>query len=248
MPSFHWPRTSIHENMWNSKSCPEGLPHRKNGAMASRQTPANTNAREIGFLSKWPLAYLKPLISCRDAACRVSTGGRALRRRDEQFYCIRKFSEKLTGAKSFRRDIEVICDQRFFIQRITGPQQFQEWILGVGSVPGLVEVNGVGDERARRSFQLRSSAGLAGKKFDEVADALALLFCPGREFDAHAMSRVHDPDQTFGVNLHSSGAQAQVNGGGLRERRFCLHIAAAQTQVRQFTLAGGVGFFGQSIV
>src|SRR6266849_82191 len=103
MPSFHWPRTSIHENMWNSKSCPEGLPHRKNGAMASRQTPANTNAREIGFLSKWPLAYLKPLISCRDAACRVSTGGRALRRRDEQFYCIRKFSEKLTGAKSFRR-------------------------------------------------------------------------------------------------------------------------------------------------
>jgi len=71
--------------------------------MASRQTPANTNAREIGFLSKWPLAYLKPLISCRDAACRVSTGGRALRRRDEQFYCIRKFSEKLTGAKSFRR-------------------------------------------------------------------------------------------------------------------------------------------------
>src|SRR6266852_2034307 len=102
MPSFHWPLTSIHENMWNSKSCPEGLPHRKIGAMASRQTPANTNAREIGFLSKWPLAYLKPLISCRDAACRVSTGGRALRR-DEQFCCIRKFSEKLTGAKSFRR-------------------------------------------------------------------------------------------------------------------------------------------------
>jgi hypothetical protein len=43
--------------MWNSKSWPEGLPHQKNGVMATRQAPANTTAREIGFLSKLPLAY-----------------------------------------------------------------------------------------------------------------------------------------------------------------------------------------------
>ncbi len=56
--------------MWNSKSCPEGLPHQKNGAMASRQTPANSNAREIGVLSS--LSFT--LMLCRDAACRVSRG------------------------------------------------------------------------------------------------------------------------------------------------------------------------------
>jgi hypothetical protein len=65
--------------MWNSKSCPDGLPRQKNGAMASRQALASTNAREIGFLSKGPLAYFN---FSRDAACRVfcrgklrSTGG-----------------------------------------------------------------------------------------------------------------------------------------------------------------------------
>src|SRR5713226_9497044 len=267
MPSFHWPSTSIHENMWNSKSCPEGLPHRKNGAMASRQAPANSNAREIGFLGKWPLAYLKPLISRRDAACRVSkpwsagrprpagqarrpsllpssetgqapisTGRRACGER-RAILLHRKILGKLTGAKSFRRvsrgivrsidgtDHRGLCrhqrrgvdlvpgfywisflgsrarlgkcllgdvhgltlrrsalalefgEKRFFLQRISGPQQFQERILGVGSVAaGLVEVDGVGDERTRGSFQLRSSAGPAGKEFDEVADALALPF------------------------------------------------------------------------
>ena len=62
------------------------------------------------------------------------------------------------------------------------------------------------------------------------------------------MSGMHDPHQTFGVNLHASGAQAQVDGGGLRERRFGLHVASAQTQVSQFALADRVGFLGQSIV
>jgi len=38
--------------MWNSKSCPDGLPRQKNGVMASKQAPASTNAREIGVLSK----------------------------------------------------------------------------------------------------------------------------------------------------------------------------------------------------
>src|SRR5260370_2948382 len=70
MPCFHWPRTCIHENMWNSKSCPEGLPHQKDGAVASRQTPANSNAREIGVLSS--LSFT--LMLCRDAGCRVSRG------------------------------------------------------------------------------------------------------------------------------------------------------------------------------
>jgi hypothetical protein len=41
--------------MWKSKSCPEGLPQQKNGAMASRQAPARTSAREIGLLSNWDL-------------------------------------------------------------------------------------------------------------------------------------------------------------------------------------------------
>src|SRR5712671_4213858 len=68
MPSLHWPRTSIQENMWNSKSCPDGLPRQKNGVMASRQTPASANAREIGFLSKGSLAYFN---FRRDAACRI---------------------------------------------------------------------------------------------------------------------------------------------------------------------------------
>src|SRR6266700_2538380 len=35
MPCFHCPSTSIQENKWNSKSCPEGLPLRKNGTMTA---------------------------------------------------------------------------------------------------------------------------------------------------------------------------------------------------------------------
>ncbi len=86
-------------------------------------------------------------------------------------------------------------------------------VVGFGlGVRGLVEVGGVGDERTGRNFQLRSSAGLAGEKLDEVADALALLFGHGGEFDAHAMSGMHDADQPFGVNLHAGGAQAEIDG------------------------------------
>ena len=58
--------------MWNSKSWPDGMPHQKNGMTASRQAPASTNAREIGFLSKGPLAYFN---FRRDAACRVCFRG-----------------------------------------------------------------------------------------------------------------------------------------------------------------------------
>src|SRR5262249_51843730 len=50
MPSFHWPRTSIHENMWNSKSWPEGDPYQKKGVMARNETTAITVTREMEVL------------------------------------------------------------------------------------------------------------------------------------------------------------------------------------------------------
>ena len=59
---------------------------------------------------------------------------------------------------------------------------------------------------------MRSGARLAGEELDELADALALLLCAGGKFNAHATSGMHDPDQTFSVNLHPGGAQAQVDG------------------------------------
>src|SRR5271167_1419743 len=79
MPCFHWPRISIHENMWNSKSCPEGLPHQKNGAIASRQAQDKNKARGIGFSSNSSEPCTDPLsaakrISRRVAACRVFCG------------------------------------------------------------------------------------------------------------------------------------------------------------------------------
>ena len=89
---------------------------------------------------------------------------------------------------------------------------------------------------------------MAGEELDELADAFALIFRAGGKFNAHAMAGMHDPDQTFGVNLHPGGAQAQIDGGGLRERRFGLHVAAAQTKIRQFAWRDRVGFFGHSIV
>ncbi len=58
--------------MWNSKSCPDGLPRQKNGVIASRQAPASTRPREIGFLSKWSLAYFN---FRKDAACGFSFRG-----------------------------------------------------------------------------------------------------------------------------------------------------------------------------
>src|SRR5258707_1762694 len=101
MPSFHCLTTSIHENMWNSKSWPEGLPHQKNGVMASRQMPASSNTREIELLGKWSLAYLKLRISRRDVVCRVSFhrgDGQAASLQvgsaaQSKFHCIRKFLE-----------------------------------------------------------------------------------------------------------------------------------------------------------
>src|SRR5208282_5447219 len=99
MPWFHWPRTSIHENMWNSKSCPDGFPHQKNGAIASSQTPASSNAREIGVLSS--LSFT--LMLCRDAACRVSRvygDGASPVSTDRAILLHWKILGKLTEAKS----------------------------------------------------------------------------------------------------------------------------------------------------
>jgi hypothetical protein len=36
MPSFHWWTTSIHEKTWNSKSCPDGFPRKKNGTTTAK--------------------------------------------------------------------------------------------------------------------------------------------------------------------------------------------------------------------
>jgi hypothetical protein len=43
IPSFHWPSTSIHEFMWNSKSWPDGIPRKKKG-----NTITNAVAMMIG--------------------------------------------------------------------------------------------------------------------------------------------------------------------------------------------------------
>src|ERR1022692_3709341 len=70
--------------MWNSKSCPEGVPHQKNGVMARKQAVASRKARVIGLVGNlrftvcWCTARTlrfpvkRPLISRRDVACRVS--------------------------------------------------------------------------------------------------------------------------------------------------------------------------------
>src|SRR5882724_295589 len=52
MPCFHWPSTSIHENMWNSKSCPEGDPYQKNGVMARKETAPSARTRTIAILDE----------------------------------------------------------------------------------------------------------------------------------------------------------------------------------------------------
>src|SRR5208282_378909 len=118
MPCFHWPSTSIHENMWNSKSCPEGLPRQKNGVMAARQQPASTNARETGLLSnlhypqtdtlrkseRWirSSSCIRHPVETRLAASPVSPEtGQATSLHAEQFYCIRKILDKLTAPKLF---------------------------------------------------------------------------------------------------------------------------------------------------
>src|ERR1019366_4111610 len=110
MPCFHWPRTSIHEYMWNSKSWPDGLPHQKNGAMDSRQTPASSNAREIRVLSS--LSFT--LMLCRDAAWRVSHGrdGASPVSTDRAILLHWKILVKLTEAKAFSENGDVVSDQR----------------------------------------------------------------------------------------------------------------------------------------
>src|SRR5450432_3967906 len=40
MPCFHCARTSSHEKQWNSKSCPEGLPLKKNGISTAKAAAA----------------------------------------------------------------------------------------------------------------------------------------------------------------------------------------------------------------
>ncbi len=96
--------------MWNSKSCPEGLPHQKNGMIASRQTPASSNAREIGVLSS--LSFT--LMLCRDAACRVSRGrdGGSPVSADRAILLHGKILGRLTEAKSFSKNGDVVSDQR----------------------------------------------------------------------------------------------------------------------------------------
>src|SRR5437867_6265723 len=53
MPCFHCPSTSIQENKWNSKSCPEGLPLRKNGTMTANAAAMmmSTGNRKSGLAS-----------------------------------------------------------------------------------------------------------------------------------------------------------------------------------------------------
>src|SRR5580658_2541528 len=43
MPNFHWPKTSIHEFTWNSKSCPEGLPKKRNGRITANEAAITTS-------------------------------------------------------------------------------------------------------------------------------------------------------------------------------------------------------------
>src|SRR5580700_9561712 len=43
MPNFHWPKTSIQEFTWNSKSCPEGLPRKKNGRITANEVAITTS-------------------------------------------------------------------------------------------------------------------------------------------------------------------------------------------------------------
>jgi hypothetical protein len=52
MPCFHWLKTSIHENMWNSKSCPEGDPRQKKGVIAKKQTTPIASRWRIGILGE----------------------------------------------------------------------------------------------------------------------------------------------------------------------------------------------------
>src|ERR1700733_348933 len=85
-------------------------------------------------------------------------------------------------------------EKRFFLERVAGAQQFQQWILGVRFRGALgVQVDGVCDQRSRRRFELRISAGLACQERNKLTYALALLFGAGREFNPHAMLRMHNP-------------------------------------------------------
>jgi hypothetical protein len=45
MPSFHCATTSIQENKWNSKSCPEGFPQKKKGTTTANAVAATTATR-----------------------------------------------------------------------------------------------------------------------------------------------------------------------------------------------------------
>src|SRR5277367_5142643 len=89
----------------------------------------------------------------------------------------------------------------FFIERFAGAQQFEKRIFGVVSGAVGFEIDGVRNQRTRRSFELRSSSGLAGQELDKFADALALLFGAVGKFNAHAASGMHHSNQAFGVNL-----------------------------------------------
>jgi hypothetical protein len=79
--------------MWNSKSCPEALPHQKKGAMASRQAPGSNNARKIGFRRNLSLEFIK-----------VSGSERAILLHGE-------ILGKLTVVKPLSVGGEVVCEQ-----------------------------------------------------------------------------------------------------------------------------------------
>src|ERR1700691_666709 len=101
-----------------------------------------------------------------------------------------------------------------------------------------------GGQRPRRNFELRIGAGLAGKELDKIGNAFALVFGPCWEFNSHTVFGMHDANDAFGVDLQAGGAQAQIDPRSLREGRYGLDVATAQTEVGEFTLADWGGLFG----
>src|ERR1700691_1922108 len=114
---------------------------------------------------------------------------------------------------ALRRSLVVQFGEKLlFIKQYAGSQQFQKRIVGFSrSAARLVPVARLGDQRARRGFQLWFLTRPASKEINELPHTLALLFCASRKFNAHAMSGMHDADHAVGMDLHSGGAQAKID-------------------------------------
>ncbi len=82
-------------------------------------------------------------------------------------------------------------------------------------------------------------AGQAAQEVDQFAHLRALLRRAGRELHSHAVAGMRDSHHALGMNFHLFGFQAKVDQGALGKRRVGLHVAAAQTQVGQFTVRYG---------